>query len=101
VLREQSLEQALARSSARLEAWLAVEHASPSQQLVQHEQALRLAATLARLPANQRRAVEVRHLQGCSLAETAAALGCSRPAVVGLLQRGVQKLRELLQEKER
>jgi RNA polymerase sigma-70 factor (ECF subfamily) len=94
--RERSLEEALEESSARLEVWLASEQSSPSEQAMRQEQALRLAAALARLPENQRRAVELRHLRGLSLAETAAALGCSKAAAVGLLNRGVRKLRELL-----
>jgi RNA polymerase sigma-70 factor (ECF subfamily) len=96
--RERSLEEALAESSARLDAWLAVEQGSPSQQAERQEEALRLAAALARLPDNQRRAVELRHLKGLPLVEVAGEMGCSKSAVVGLLHRGVRKLRELLQE---
>jgi RNA polymerase sigma-70 factor (ECF subfamily) len=98
VAREQSLEAALEQSSARLEAWLTAEQSSPADRLIRQEQAVRLAAALAGLPENQRRAVELRHLKGQSLAEVADALGSSKPAVVGLLHRGVQKLRELLSE---
>ena len=98
VAREQSLEAALEQSSARLEAWLAVEQSSPSERLIRQEEALRLAAALDRLPENQRQAVELRHLKGQSLAEVAAAMGTSKSAVVGLLHRGVQKLREVLGE---
>jgi RNA polymerase sigma-70 factor (ECF subfamily) len=98
VAREQSLEAALEQSSARLEAWLAVEQSSPAARLERQEQAVRLAAALDGLPENQRRAVELRHLKGQSLAEVAAALGTSKAAVVGLLHRGVQKLRERLAE---
>jgi RNA polymerase sigma-70 factor (ECF subfamily) len=98
VAREQSLEAALEQSSARLDAWLTAEQSSPSERLIRQEQAVQLAAALDRLPENQRRAVELRHLQGQSLAEVAAALDLSKSAVVGLLHRGVQKLRELLTE---
>jgi RNA polymerase sigma-70 factor, ECF subfamily len=96
--RERSLEAALERSSARLEAWLAAEDSSPSERLIRREQALKLADALARLPANQRRAVELRHLRGLSVAEVAASLDSTKTAVVGLLHRGVHKLRELLAE---
>jgi RNA polymerase sigma-70 factor, ECF subfamily len=98
VAREQSLEAALEQSSARLDAWLTAEQSSPSERLIRQEQAVRLAAALDRLPENQRRAVERRHLQGQSLAEVAAALDLSKSAVVGLLHRGVQRLRELMTE---
>jgi RNA polymerase sigma-70 factor (ECF subfamily) len=100
VARERSLEEALDQSSTRLEAWLAAEQSTPSQQAERHERSVRLAEALAQLPENQRRAVELRHLQGQSLAETAAAVGCSKAAVVGLLHRGVAKLRQLLPEPE-
>ena len=98
--RERSLQEALEQSSARLEAWLAAEGTGPSRQVARHEQALRLAEALTRLPDSQRQAVELRHLKGLSLAETAAVLRCSRAAVVGLLSRGVKRLRELLDEAE-
>jgi RNA polymerase sigma-70 factor (ECF subfamily) len=94
--RERALEEALDRSSQRVQGWLAAEQSSPSTQAARHEQALRLADALAQLPENQRRAVELRHLQGLGLVEIAAALECSKSAVVGLLHRGVQKLRGLL-----
>lgn len=100
VNRERTLEDAFEQSSNRVQAWLAAEKSSPSTQASRHEQALRLAAALGQLPENQRRAVELRHLKGLSLAEIARELGCSKSAVVGLLHRGVQKLRGLLQDIE-
>lgn len=100
VARERSLEDALAQSAARLGTWLAVEQSTASQQVVRQEEALRLAQALAQLPAKQRQAVELRHLQGLSLAETAAKLECTKAAVVGLLHRGVQALRKQLSGQE-
>jgi RNA polymerase sigma-70 factor (ECF subfamily) len=98
VTRERSLEEAVEQSSARLESWLAVEGSAPSDHADRAEQMLRLAEVMARLPEKQRRAVELRHLKGLSLAAVAEELECSRPAVVGLLHRGVKRLRELLHE---
>lgn len=69
--RERSLEQALNASSARLEQWLAPEQSSPSEHVAKHEQALRLAAALERLPEAQREALILQHWHGWKLAEIA------------------------------
>jgi RNA polymerase sigma-70 factor (ECF subfamily) len=98
--RERSLEAALDDSSSRLQAWLAADQSSPSQQAMQHEQLLQLAEALARLPADQRTAVELHHLQGCPLAEVARQLGRSKGAVAALLFRGLKKLRQLLEARD-
>jgi RNA polymerase sigma-70 factor (ECF subfamily) len=93
-----SLEQAFQESSARLEAWLAAEQSTPSAVVARQEQLLRLAAALARLPEDQRTAVELHHLRDGSVAEIAGAMGRTEAAVAGLLRRGLKRLRELLQE---
>ena len=94
VAREQPLEALLERSSARLEAWLATDQTSPSQRAVRQEQLLRLAEALARLPEDQRTAVELHHLRGYAVAEVARQMGRSDGAVGALLVRGLKKLRE-------
>src|SRR5262249_19292561 len=96
--RERSLEQQVHDSSARLGAWLAADQSSPRQRAGRAGELLALPEALARLPEDQRRAVEVKHLQGCSVAAIAWALGRTETAVGGLLRRGVKKLRELLHE---
>jgi RNA polymerase sigma-70 factor (ECF subfamily) len=98
VARERSLQAALEASSSRLDAWLADDRSGPEEQAVRQEQLLRLAAALGRLPEDQRRAVELRHLKGCSLGETAEQLGRSKGAAAKLLERGVLRLRELLDQ---
>jgi RNA polymerase sigma-70 factor (ECF subfamily) len=98
--RERSLEVSVEDSSARLEAWLAADQSAPEQRLAHHEQLLHLAEALARLPSDQRQALELKHLQGYSLEAIGREMGRSRASVVGLLYRGLQKLRERLREGE-
>jgi RNA polymerase sigma-70 factor (ECF subfamily) len=100
VARERSLETSLEESSARLESWLAADQSSPSQRFMRQEQGIRLADALAELPDDQRRAVELHHLKGYSVAEVGVLMDRSRPAVVGLLFRGLKKLRQLLKDQE-
>jgi RNA polymerase sigma-70 factor (ECF subfamily) len=96
VARERSLEPDVEGSSARLECWLAADQSSPSQRVIREEQLLRMAESLARLPEDQRRAVELHHLKGYSLAQTAEELGRTKSAVASLIFRGLARLRELL-----
>src|SRR5262249_34901467 len=98
VVRERSLEASLEESASRLEAWLVAEQSTPSQQAQRNERVLRLAEALARLPENQRRAVELHHLQGRSLAEVADAMGRTKEAVAALLHRGLENLRGWLED---
>jgi RNA polymerase sigma-70 factor (ECF subfamily) len=93
---EQSLEQALEASSARLEALLAREDSTPVRGAVRREQLARLAAALLELSEDQRVAVDLHHLQGLSLEDVGQHLGRSREAVAGLVFRGLKHLRTLL-----
>ena len=97
---ERSLEVSLAESSARLEAWLAAEQSSPSEQAERNELLLRLADGLAALPPAIRDVVVLRHCQGWSVEEIGRHLGKTRPAVASLLRRGLAQLREYLRDKD-
>lgn len=98
--RERSLEAELERSSSRLEGLLVTDLTSPSERAVRGEELLRLTHALARLPEDQRRVVELHYLKGLPVAEVAEQIGRTRPSAVGLLFRGLKRLRELLREPE-
>jgi RNA polymerase sigma-70 factor (ECF subfamily) len=95
---ENSLQAALSESAIRVERWLAADESTPSQFAMANEQAVILGAALMRLPDDQRRAIELFHLQGHSAADVAVRLDRSEVAVAGLLRRGLKKLRELMHE---
>jgi RNA polymerase sigma-70 factor, ECF subfamily len=96
--RERSLEAELEQSSSRLEGLLAADLTSPSERAVRDEELLRLAHALAQLPDDQRRVVELHYLKGLTVADMAEQIGRTRPAAVGLLFRGLKRLRELLRD---
>ena len=96
--RERSLEAELERSSSRLEDLLAADQTSPSERAVRGEELVRLANAIARLPEDQRRVVELHYFNGLAVADVAEQIGRTRPAAVGLLFRGLKRLRELLRE---
>jgi RNA polymerase sigma-70 factor, ECF subfamily len=96
--REQSLEAELERSSSGLEGLLEADQMSPSERAVRGEELRRLAHAIAGLPEDQRRVVELHYLKGLTVADVAEHIGRTRPAAVGLLFRGLKRLRELLRE---
>jgi RNA polymerase sigma-70 factor, ECF subfamily len=96
--RERSLEEELERSSSHMEGLLAADQTSPSERSVRGEDLLRLGDALARLPEDQRRVVELHYLRGLTVADVATEIGRTRPAAVGLLFRGLKRLRELLRD---
>lgn len=95
---KRSLELAMEQSSVRLEAWLAADGSSPSEQAVRHEQLLNLSECLLQLPEDQKVALELKHLHGCSVEAISHQMGRSKAAVGGLLRRGMKRLRELMEE---
>jgi RNA polymerase sigma-70 factor, ECF subfamily len=97
---ERSLERSVEESSTRLDAWLAAEQSSPSQQAERNEQSMLLVRALAALPEAQREALLLKHCQGWSLAEIGRHLDRSPTAVASLLQRGLRQLRAQLRARE-
>jgi RNA polymerase sigma-70 factor (ECF subfamily) len=95
---EQSLQEALNESTIRLQKWVASEEGTPSECAIANEQVVALAAAIMQLPDDQRRAVELHHLQGLPSATIAKRMGKTEIAVAGLLRRGLKRLRETVRE---
>jgi RNA polymerase sigma-70 factor, ECF subfamily len=94
--RVQSLEQAVTESSVRLDAFLAAEQSSPSEQAERGEMLVRLAAALDQLPEDQRDVIIHHHLHATPVAEIAERMEKTPKAVAMLLYRGKRRLHELL-----
>jgi RNA polymerase sigma-70 factor (ECF subfamily) len=94
--RVESLDAALAESSARLESALGASQSSPSECAIRAEDLLRLADAINKLPDAQRQVVLLRNVRGWSLDKIAAELQCTPEAVGGLFKRGLRKLRTIL-----
>ncbi len=101
VMREQSIEAALAKSSARLQTCLVKEESSPSDCAVAAEEILEVAEAVQALPKAQRQVVVLHYWRGYSLAEVARHCERSRSAVAGLLRRALNQLRNELAAAER
>jgi len=93
---EASLQASMDESADRLEKWLAVEDASPSECAIVNEQIVAVAKALLALPDNARQAIELHYLRGESLAQVAMRLNCNEVAVASLLRKGLKQLRGIL-----
>jgi RNA polymerase sigma-70 factor (ECF subfamily) len=93
---EQSLQVVLNESTIRVQRWLSTDDQSPSEYAIVNEQLLLLATALLQLPEDQRKAVEMRMIQGLSFAEVANRLGRNEVAAASLFRRGIKKLREMI-----
>jgi RNA polymerase sigma-70 factor (ECF subfamily) len=89
-------EVSLDESSRHWEEILAADQSSPSERMLREEQLVRLAAALGELLEDERTAVELKHLHGCSVEFISQHLGRTRTAVAGVLKRGMHKLRTIL-----
>ena len=98
--RDAGLEVAIHTSSGRVASFLNVPQTSPSAGAARKEEAVRLADAVARLPDDQRDAIELHHLQEYSLEETARRMGRSLGSVASLIHRGIQGLRKILGSEE-
>ena len=99
--REQSLEDEVHRSSARILDLLHDPQTDVSQRAERGEDLIRLANALDGIPEAQREAIERHYLQEAPVSEVAAAMERSVSAVGGLLHRGLKSLRQLLSDQDR
>ena len=99
VRRERSLDDSKGRGTP-MKQELDAGFSSPSQKAMRGEEAKRLTEALTALPADQREAVRLRHLEGWALADIARHLGRSPAATAGLIKRGMQALRRRLHGRE-
>lgn len=79
----------------------AIELTSPSQRIMRGERAARLSRAIKGLPDDQAEAIRLKHLDGWPLAEVARRMEKTERAVAGLLQRGLQNLRNRLTDEFR
>ncbi|MBL8850952.1 MAG: sigma-70 family RNA polymerase sigma factor [Planctomycetaceae bacterium] len=91
-----ALECSLDDLTSRSYTALALDQSSPSTCAARNEQLLQLAEAINDLPPDQQTAVVMHHLQGVPLAEVANYMDRSKPAVAGLLHRGMLRLRDRL-----
>lgn len=69
---------------------------SPEEEAERIEEAMLLANALMKLPPRQREAIILHKLQGLTVAETAVHMETTPVAVSGLLRRGMETLRDIL-----
>lgn len=93
---ERPLNKAVNDSSRRLDKLLHLTQTTPSARLRCAEQIRRLVAELNSLPADQREAIRLHHLEGMTVEEVAQRTQRSKPSVAGHLRRGLKTLRARL-----
>jgi RNA polymerase sigma-70 factor (ECF subfamily) len=93
---ERELAEQLERSSRVLDGGLVAVQSTPSHQAARREQAVLLADALARLPADYREALVLRHLEGLTFPEVAGRMDRTVDSVQKLWVRALARLRGLL-----
>lgn len=95
IAREQSLIGNVDATSQRLDRLLAT-YSSPSQNAIRAEQLVQLSEAIFKLPEDQREAIIQHHLKGRKLSQMATDWQRTEASIAGLLQRGLRKLRTLM-----
>lgn len=90
---ERALEVQFERSSEGFARALAAPASSPSQKVVRHERAVRLAEAMEHLPPVSREILELRHFEDLTFPEIARRLGRTLDGVKNLWVRGLARLR--------
>jgi RNA polymerase sigma-70 factor (ECF subfamily) len=98
--REKSIEAELAKSSARLEKFLAADQSTPSQQAMKHELALAIAREILALGEKASQALILHYWQNWTLEAIGEHLQMSRFAVGRMMRASFKVLREKLKESE-
>jgi RNA polymerase sigma-70 factor (ECF subfamily) len=93
---ERELEAELEESSGVLDRGLMAKGSSPSARAARHEQAVRLAEELGRLPEDYREVVILRHLEGLSFPDVSRRMGRTVDSVKKLWARALGQLRDAL-----
>lgn len=90
---EVPLDRSIGNSASRLQAWLASDESTPSVKAMKSEQADLLLQAISQLPAAQREAIQLHHLQALSLEEISCRMERPKGAIAALIYRGTQALR--------
>jgi RNA polymerase sigma-70 factor (ECF subfamily) len=98
VRREQAWQAGFEQSSQHLAQLAAARQQSPSEVVSQREQSVLLADALARLPADYREVIVLRHLERVEFAEIAERMGRTSGAVRMLWARALERLRKELEQ---
>jgi len=96
IWREQDIQQVISESTVRLEKFVAVGQATPSQLLEQYEREKQVAAALEQLPEDQRDAFILRHVHGLTLKQAAEQMSRSEKAISQLVSRARRTLGKTL-----
>lgn len=94
--RERSLDDPIRQSASRLETYLQAAESSPSAKAIRQERAELLLMAISGLPADQRTAIEMHHLQEFPLEKISKTMGRSKGAIAALIYRGMKELRTSL-----
>jgi RNA polymerase sigma-70 factor (ECF subfamily) len=93
---ERELQFQLDQSSQAMDAGFVATHSTPSQHASRREQAVLLAESLEKLPADYREVIVLRHIEALSFPEVAARMGRSEDSVQKLWVRSLASLKKSL-----